>query len=173
MTAAGLPASRICGKGHTCSTYENALKLVRGKEVLEMAGGLRPLGSSRDEIVAAWSIARKAGKVIMDAETKLRSDVDGVEMLALALQKIRGERSIGDRASEMGKVGGPALAAKRAKSRCPDNKARTLWLDQSIPSNDAAVKRINKGYDTPWSASTLYRYFGKSGRPTGHPGNEE
>ncbi len=70
---------------------ETALDNLRGKEVLELAGGLRALGAGRYSITAAVATVREKGKVVKDCQTKKRSDRDGFDMLSEALAAIHGE----------------------------------------------------------------------------------
>lgn len=167
MIAFGVPANRICGKGHTAATLDAALRLIRGKEVLEMASGFRTLGSSRKTIMEQYAVIKKAGRVVLDPETKERSDTDSAEMLDRALAKIRYEKTMPDhgRAKEIGKLGGEAKGRNAAKARMAENTARRIWLDKSIDTNAEAIAKMTK-----WSKETANRRFGPSGRPAGRRG---
>src|SRR5262245_42164081 len=65
---------------------------MREGEILATVGGLRPLGDSRQEIVAQEERIRAVGAVILDVTNGLRSDQAGVFMLDAALRRLRGER---------------------------------------------------------------------------------
>lgn len=164
LIASGVPANRICGKGHTAATLASALRILRGKEVLETASGLRALGSSRKVIMEQLAVIKKAGRVVMDTETKERSDADGAEMLDRALAKIRYEKTMPgpERAKEIGAKGGKAKGINAARKRMAENSARRIWLDKRIATNAEAVAKMEG-----WSRETAYSHFGPSGRPPG------
>ena len=163
LTAAGMPAHRICGKGHTVEGLSNALRLLRGGEVLECAAGLRTLGSSRVQIMEAHALVRKAGKAVLDPETGMRSDRDGAEMLDRALAKIRYEKTMPSegRAKEIGSLGGKARAKKIQDERLPERAAKKIWFNIHL-STAEAIERM-----PGWSKETAYRYFKKRGRKSG------
>lgn len=163
LIAAGVPARRICGKGHNAATLDDALRLLRGDEVLECAAGLRALGSSRIAIMEAHALVRKAGRAILDPETGMRSDRDGAEMLDRALAKIRYEKTMPSegRAKEIGALGGKARAAQIREGRLSETKAKAIWFNIHL-STGQAIERM-----PGWSKETAYRYFGKRGRKPG------
>lgn len=168
LAAAGFTPSRICGKGHTCATLAEALKLIRGAEVLETAGGFRPLGSSRKTIMEQYAVIKKAGKVVLDVETGERSDRDSAEMLDRALAKIRYEKTMPspEHAKEIGRAGGKAKGRNAAAARMAENSARRIWLNKSIATNAEAIDKM-----TGWSRESAYRKFGPSRRPPGRAGS--
>ena len=163
MIASGMPASRICGKGHSAVTLDDALRVLRGAEVLECAAGLRSLGSSRLAIIEAHAIVRKAGYAILDPETGMRSDRDGAEMLDRALAKIRYEKTMPSegRAKEIGALGGKARGEKLKNGRLAEKKAKAIWFNIHL-STAEAIERM-----PGWSKETAYRYFKKRGRKSG------
>lgn len=145
-------------------TLETALKTLRGNEVLELAGGLRALGTSRYSIHGAMTKVKEERKVVMDCRTKRRSDTDGFEMLSDALAAIHGEMTAPNRddAREWGANGAKARWAERQKKRMPYEKALAIWTDTKI-SNKQALRRMGSG----WTMRTAYEVFGASGRRQG------
>lgn len=168
LRAAGV--KRIYVEGRGLEDLAAALRAVRGDEVLETVGGYRSFGMTRAEIMVQVAVVEKSGKVLQDVETGLRSDKNGASLLDSALKKIKGEKSIGssERAREMGSAGGIAKGKKAAADRMPEEKARKIWFNLRLPSNQAAIDRM-----TNWSRETAYRKFGPSGRPTGRRGTKE
>lgn len=162
LRAAGV--ERFYREGVAGQTLEVAVRALRGDELLECAAGMRSLGSSRKEIMEALALIKKKGRVIVDPETKERSDRDGAEMLDRALAKIRYELTMPSEqfAKEIGSKGGKARAKKFKAGRMPENTARSKWLDRSIRTNREALLQM-----PGWSMETAYRFFGKSGRPPG------
>ena len=163
MIATGVPASRICGKGHSAVTLADALRILRGAELLECAAGMRSLGSSRRVIIETHAIVRAAGHAILDPETGMRSDRDGAEMLDAALAKIRYEKTMPSegRAKEIGSLGGKARAKKMQNGRMNEKTAKRIWLNAAL-STDEAIDRM-----PGWTRETAYRYFKKRGRKPG------
>lgn len=152
--------------GKNAEDLTAAAKRARGGAV-ETAHGLRPLGNSRAAIVAALKKAREETHEpfhILDVVTGLRSDQDGVEMLDAALAKMHGERSMGNRAHELGALGGVQRASKMRLARIPRDDAMRLWKDPVIPTDREAARLAGPG----WSLATIRREkFGPSGRKRG------
>ena len=163
LLAAGIPQSRFCGKGYKAETLPDALRVLRGDEVLECAAGLRALGSSRVQIIEAHALVRKAGRAVLDPETGMRSDRDGAEMLDRALAKIRYEKTMPSegRAKEIGALGGKARGEKLKNGRLAEKKAKAIWFNVHL-STAEAIERM-----PGWSKETAYRYFKKRGRKSG------
>lgn len=132
---------------------------MRRGEELKVVEGLRALGNSRKEIVAAVAMIHGLGAVVVDAETGKRSDKNGVEMLDAALAKIRGEKTIGSAANAR------AMQAKsvatRTKGRMPERQAMAIWKDPTLTAGEALAKMRG------WERGTAYAALGKRGVPTG------
>ena len=161
--AEGSPDTVFYRVGRGAEDFTAAAKRARGGAV-ETAWGLRPLGSSRGAIAMALKAAReevKAGFHVLDVVTGLRSDRDGVEMLDTALSRIHGESSMGNRARELGALGGKSRATKIRLTRIPRDDAERIWL--TAATDRQAAEMCGRG----WSKSTLTREFGKSPRKPG------
>lgn len=169
LMRSGVPEDRIIVEDYDVHTFEAALKLVRGNEALELAHGFRALGSSRKKIMVEFAIAKAAGKVLMDTETKQRSDSHGVEMLDAALAIIHRERTgpTPEEAEERGRNGAAVRWKEKQENRMAHNSARTIWLNKRIATNAQALEKM-----TGWTRGTAYDAFGASGRPSGNPGRK-
>jgi len=151
--------------GKNAEDLTAAAKRARGGAV-ETAFGLRPLGNSRAAIVAALKKAREETAEpfhVLDVTTGLRSDRDGVEMLDAAMSRIHGESSMGNRAKELGALGGASRASKLHLARMPRDDAERIWRDLGVSNDRQAATVCGRG----WSVSTLTREFGSSGRRRG------
>lgn len=151
--------------GKNAEDLTAAAKRARGGAV-ETAYGLRPLGNSRAAIVATLEKARAETQEpfhILDVVSGRRSDRDGVEMLDDAQSKIHGESRMGNRAKEIGALGGKSRASKLHLARMPSDDAERIWKDPSIPTDRQASMLCGRG----WSIATLKREFDVSGRKPG------
>jgi hypothetical protein len=155
LIAAGLKERKIYLEGRGNESWGKWS--MRKGEQLAVVDGLRALGSSRAQMVAAVSRVHGWGAVVVDAETGKRSDQDGVEMLDEALARIKGERSIGNRARSMQ----VASVAARTKGRMPQREALKIWRDPALTSGEAIQRMAG------WERGTAYKVLGKRGLPVG------
>jgi hypothetical protein len=146
-------------------TFEYALNLLRGDEVLETVDGFRPLGPGRYTITGELKILRKSGRAIMDHRTGERSDCDGALMLSAALAKELGKR-VGPSTEEARRRGHAGTAKQWAElqaTRMPKDEAKVIWQDTSISKKQALADMHG------WTESTAYRHFKRRRRPSGRP----
>src|SRR5580765_3526044 len=123
---------------------------MRSGELLATVGGLRVLGDSRREIVAAVQRIHKVGAAVIDVESRRRSDRHGVEMLDRALARLLGEIYMPD-----GKA--KAMQTRSVRSRVGSRMGMR-----------EAIKQM-----AGWSARTAYLRLGKRGLPSGRLGKKD
>lgn len=159
---AGLPDEHIYM--HGCGVEALGRIKMREGERLATVGGLRALGDSRHDIVAAVQHFHKMGAIIVDVMTGRRSDQHGVEMLDRALARLKGELVMPE-----GKAQAMQAKSVRARvgDRMPQRQAMVIWRDPKLTIGEA-VKRM-----TGWSARTAYMRLGKRGLPRGRLGKKE
>jgi hypothetical protein len=155
LIAAGLKPRQIYLEGRGNESWGKWQ--MRSGEEMGVVDGLRALGNSRSEIVDRVAQVHEWGAVVVDAETRKRSDRDGVEMLDEALARIKGERSIGNRAKAMQE----ASVAARTKGRMPQREALKIWRDPALTSGEAIQRMAG------WERGTAYKVLGKRGLPVG------
>lgn len=156
------PEDKLYIEGRGAENFERAVKSLRNGHMLEVAGGFRPLGDSPTMMLENLEPLDRYGKVIFDPEAQQRSDKHYSAMVRRFMARIRGEKSIGNRAPDIGRLGGLALAEKRRKARMPKERARKVWLDKKYERNSAALKHM-----PGWTEPTAYKNLGKSGRKPG------
>lgn len=155
----GLKAARIYVEGRGAETLAK-VSLRKGDE-LHTVLGLRALGDSRYDLVTEVDRIHALGAVVVDAQTRQRSDRDGVAMLDAALRQIRGERVMPPGKAERMQA---ASVKIRTKGRMPAREALAIWRDPKWTTGEA-IERMRG-----WSARTAYVRFGKRGLPTGRRG---
>lgn len=144
------PGDKVYTEGVNGEGLDAARRVCRNGRAIVCAKGLRVLGNSPSEIAVKLKEAKD--RAIEDAETGLRSDRDGAAMVLAAMSQIKGEKSIGKRASSMGRAGGLALAKKRRDDRMLETKAWKIWHDKKIPSNEMALALM-----PGWTEPTAYK----------------
>lgn len=127
-------------------------KMRRG-ELLGVVNGLRAFGDGRREMNAAVKLVHSWGAAIIDIETGLRSDRDGVEMLHLALSPRRPSAVYQDMAAKAARV--------RVKGRMPKREALIIWRDPKLSVAEALDLM------TKWTQGSAYRQLGPRGVPAG------
>lgn len=126
---------------------------MRKGERLGVVNGLRAFGEARWDMVAAVKSVHAWGATIIDAESGLRSDRDGVEMLHRALAPRR--------PSDTYRAAQAAGVANRVKGRMPARQALIIWRDPRF-STEEAIDLMHK-----WSQATAYKQLGKRDVPAG------
>ena len=160
LVDAGLPDEHLYLEGRGAESLDR-IKMKPG-ELLATVGGLRALGDSRRDIVAAAQHIHKMGAAILDVMTGHRSDQHGVDMLDRALARLRGElvMPVGQAESMQAK----SVRARIGK-RMAMREAMKFWRDPRLTTGEA-IKRMSG-----WSARTAYLRLGKRGLPSGRLGN--
>ena len=122
---------------------------MRQGELLGVVDGLRAFGDNPGPINDAIKLVRSWGAAVIDVETGLRSDLDGVEMLHAALLP---RFMTPDFLAEMQKKSVTA----RTEGRMSESKARRIWFDgrYSVAEKLALM--------TKWSRRAAYAKFGKT-----------
>lgn len=161
LVFAGLQPRQIYWEGRGVETFAALLKALRREQVVGVYGGLRVFGETRRQIMAALAGIEQRGGIVLDVESGDRSDKRGAHMLDRALARIRGEATIGDRAAELGALGGTARGLAIAQRRMPAEKALKIWRDLRIDTATALSRMVG------WSKPTALRRLGKSGRALG------
>ena len=128
---------------------------MRQGELLGVVDGLRAFGEHRGPINDAIKLVKSWGAVVVDVETGLRSDLDGVEMLHRALNG----RTLDP---EFAAVMQAKATAKRLEGSISEAKARRIWFDGRW-SVAQKVELCGKG----WSRRRLYKVFKKTNAPAG------
>lgn len=161
LLAAGAPVIFYTSKGET---VDDALRRLRRKgELLATAGGLRVLGTKRDEIAAAEQKVREKGGAVIDVDTGERSDVDGIPMFHRAIAETNGERRIPNVAKHReGSRKGAQVRARLARNgRLPRVHARRHWRNPLLTVPQALELM------TGWTLKTAYRHLGPRDTPAG------
>lgn len=162
LVDAGLSDDHIYMEGRGSEALDR-IRMRQG-ELLGTVGGLRALGDSRRDIVAAVQHFHEMGAAIIDVMTGRRSDQHGAEMLDRALTRLRGELVMPE-----GKAAAMQARSVRARvgGRMPRRQALAIWRDPKLTIGEA-IKRM-----TGWSARTAYTLLGKRGLPSGRMGKKE
>jgi hypothetical protein len=161
LMTAGLLARQLYREGRGAESLQTLAKATRKGQIIGVFGGLRIFGGSHREISDATAEIKKRGGIIVDASTGQRSDIDGIEMLSRALAMLKGEKVLGDRAAEIGSLGGLAAARAARKLRMSEAQARAIWRDKSLTRNEAISRMPG------WTLSTAKHHFKASGRKKG------
>lgn len=127
---------------------------LRPGEFLGVVDGLRALGDGRRQMRDAIKLVHSWQAAVIDAETKLRSDRDGVEMLHKALSP-KGPSA--EFAAEMQ----ARSVRERVKGRMPKREALILWRNPKL-STAEAIELMTK-----WSQSAAYNQLGRRDVPAG------
>ena len=135
-------------KGETFGKFK-----MRKGERLGVVNGLLAFGSARREMVAAVKAVHAWGATIVDAETGLRSDKDGVEMMDLALAPRR--------PSDQYRAMQAAGVRERVKGRMGKREALIIWRNPKLSVKEA-IELMHK-----WSQATAYKQLGKRDVPAG------
>jgi len=131
-------------KGETIGKFR-----MRSGETLAVTGGLRVFGETRGLMNEAVKAIKACGAVILDIDSGLRSDTDGVEMLHTALLP---PVMTPDFLAAMQK----ASVEARIKGRMPESKARRIWFDGRY----SVAEKLE--LMTKWSRRAAYATFGKT-----------
>jgi hypothetical protein len=161
LIAAGLTKRQIYWEGRGVETLDALVKAAREGQLIGVFGGFRVFGATQRTIMAAVDAITEAGGIIVDVETVERSDKRGAQMLARALSRIKGERSIAGRADEIGALGGKAKGRRARADRMPEKVARRIWRMESIDTATALSRMWG------WSKTKALKEFGPSGRGMG------
>ena len=138
-------------RGHKGETVDRFR--MREGELLGVVNGLLAFGEAKRDMVAAVKAIHAKGAVIVDAETGLRSDRDGVEMLSVALAP--------KRPSDAYRAAQAKGVANRTKGRMPAREAAIIWRDPRFTVKEA----IDLMYK--WTQATAYKQLGKRFVPAG------
>ena len=161
LIRAGLKAGQIYVEGRSAECLDALVKATREGQLIGVYGGLRVFGETHRQITAAVTAIEARGGIVIDVETGDRSDRHGVRMLSRALACVRGEKTMGDRAAEIGALGGAARGVALRERRMPEDRARKIWRDRSIDTATALSRMVG------WTKPTAQRHLGRSGRPLG------
>ncbi|MDE2100302.1 MAG: GIY-YIG nuclease family protein [Patescibacteria group bacterium] len=159
LVAAGLTKSSIYreDRGETLGKFR-----MRRGELLGVVNGLLAFGSARSAMIGAVKQMKEWGAAIIDAETGLRSDTDGAEMLDLGLTRFQGERSM------VGSKQAAKMQAKsvesRTKGRMSAHEAELIWRNEVLKTHEALALM------TKWTQASAYRVFGPRGVIAGRKG---
>jgi hypothetical protein len=167
LMTCGLLARQIYKEGRSAESLATLAKATRQGQIIGVFGGLRIFGASHREISTATAKIKKRGGIIVDASTGQRSDIDGIEMLSRALAMLKGEKTLGDFAAEVGALGGLARGRSAKKLRMPEAQARAIWRDKTLTRAEAILRMPG------WTLSTAKHHFKASGRKKGPKAREE
>lgn len=156
LLAAGVKTIYRGDKGEILGKFK-----MRDKELLGVVDGLRAFGTTRSEMISAVKLMKSWGAAIIDAETKLRSDADGAEMLDDGLTKFHGEAKMpgGSRQARLMQTKSVEI---RTKGRMPRHEAEIIWKDTGAFTLPQALALMNG-----WSQSSAYRVLGDRGAKPG------
>lgn len=153
LRAAGIiTAIYRADQGQLPGNRQGQFKMRRG-ELLGVVDGLRAFGEAKRDMVAAEKLIHGWGAAVIDAETGLRSDRNGIEMLALALGP--------NRPSAEFKSMQAASVCERVKGRMPKREALVIWRNPKLSVSEA-IELMPK-----WTQSTAYKQLGPRGVPAG------
>lgn len=149
LAAAGVRVIYRAYDGETLDRFK-----MRKGELLAVVGGLRAFGEARRDMVDAVKRVHATGAAILDLDTNLRSDRDGVEMLHRALSP-KGPSA--EFAAEM-----QAKSVRvRVKGRMDKRSALTIWRNPKF-STAEAIELMSK-----WTQATAYKQLGRRDVPAG------
>jgi Meiotically up-regulated gene 113 len=144
---------------------EDALPALRRRgEMLAVAGGLRVLAESRDDVVQIVDEFHSNGYVILDILTERRSDRDGVAMLNDAWKAINRDVRAPDpsKSAEHGRAGGLAKGVNGRSRRMSQREALAIWRNPLYLTAGAAVALM-----PGWTQRMAYRILGPRETPGG------
>ncbi len=166
LKASGIPEDRVYIE-ELGFTLESALSSLREPdEVVECAYGFRALGDSQKQIREMLEVVKASGRVIIDTETKQRSDADGAEMFDAALRRISRE-GIAPSPAARSKGGKNSVKARQLTRDEQKERVAPTWHDKRIPRDQDAVAIIKAAIGKGWSRATCNRVLGPSGRKPG------
>ena len=148
LKALGIKTIYRGDKGETLDRFR-----MRKGELLGVVNGLLAFGEARRLMVDAVKSIHSCGAAIIDAETGLRSDRDGVEMLAQALAP----RRPSDAYREAQAKG----VANRVRGRMGKREALIIWRNPKLSVKEA-IELLHK-----WTQATAYKQLGKRDVPAG------
>lgn len=153
LAARGVGVIYLEGRGHESF----GLWKLRAGETLYVVDAFLAFGSGSRRIADAVKRVHDRGAVVEDAETGLRSDRDGAEMMASTLSKRASLTP--DRARELQAKGVPARWPNRKVM--PEREAAGYWRDPRLTLREALEAMYG------WKKSAAYDRLGKRGVPTG------
>lgn len=148
LKTAGVKTVYRGDKGETLERFR-----MRKGELLGVVNGLRAFGEARRNMVDAVKVVHGYGAAIVDVESGLRSDRDGVEMLSLALAPRR--------PSDNYRKAQAAGVANRVKGRMGKREALIIWRNPAFSVKEA-IELMHK-----WTQATAYKQLGKRDVPAG------
>jgi hypothetical protein len=169
LVGAGVKAVEIYIDGRGAQNWDMllvAFKMRRDKvKQLSIWGTLRVLGDSRKLITSRIKELHDAGIVVIDRESKLRSDKDGVAMLDAAQAKIQGSAKVrNDRkfAQKIAAKGGKGKLDSMRKKRMPEEIARPIWQCEKLTAKERIALLNPPGFfEGKWTEASAYRHLGK------------
>jgi hypothetical protein len=162
LIGSGLKTSAVYLEGRGSETLGRIR--MRPGELLATVQGLRALGDSRRDIVAAVKHIHSQGAAVLDIDTDERSDRNGVEMLDRALARLKNERIMPPGKAEAMQV---KSVKARTNGRLPDRQALTIWHNPRLTIGEAIEQMPG------WSARAAYMRLGKRGLPVGPRGRKD
>lgn len=156
---AGKDPRSIYVEGRCAETFETCVAAFRNGGRLCLVGGLRVLGTSRVMIVDRVRTLKTKGIIPYDMDS---GATDETELLNAAIQKINGQRALGEDPRRPRRIGAKGGAMKGVKMQ----ERRNSVLAEEIVirlcnhpklSWDERASILGAG----WSASTLRRKYGK------------
>lgn len=145
---AGVKTIYRADKGETPGRFK-----MRKGELLGVVDGLRAFGEARRDLIAAERMIHGWGAVIADVETGLRSDRNGIEMMARALGPNRPSAEFKEMQAKS--------VRERVKGRMPKREALAIWRNPKLSVREAI--ELMKG----WTQTTAYNQLGKRDVPAG------
>lgn len=132
------PRLKIYVEGYGAETLEAVITAFRKDcGTLCLATDMRVLGDSQQDILAAYKRLKAANIVVLDTDTRERSNRDGVEMHKRAAAGLQRDRSMGGdpkapkKRGRRGGIGkGVAMAAKRAEIASDDVIRRAVTFEK-------------------------------------------
>lgn len=132
----GVKAGDIYIEGRGAESFDNLIRAMRGKPgTVCIVGTLRVFAPSRSEMAARVKALRDVGVVVVDKESGLRSDKDGIAMLDAALKKTHGNAKVkSDRkfARRIGAKGGKAKFESMRDGRLAAEIAGPIWRQTKL-----------------------------------------
>ena len=143
-----------------------ALRLGHGDEI--WVAHLAVLFANRNDLRHFVNVLTEAGASIIEGETGWAYRPPYEEGLGFAnLQDYWAKRR---RLTDDPRSAGVAARNGAKDKRMPEALARPIWFDPAIPSNAAAIEKMNADprYRKPWTYSCAAHKFKASGRPPGN-----
>lgn len=154
---------KVYSESRPGETWAECLKSFReAPGELWVFGGYRIFGGSRDKIMATLKDLKRRKIIVVDRMNGERSDINDSEMLDRALRQIHGNAKVRGSSKFAKKIG--AQGGTERWRRAQERKNAILAADivqRLAEAPELSWRRKAEILGKPWTASSLFRQFGK------------